>query len=105
MVQVHQELFYAYLFTDGFELIHLFKIYHSHFPACRYYTHSYKYAGTIHPFCTSEFLLNLLWSYVTSLQIERDMGSGGFILTYFAAGIFGSVLSLFSGVSPTEAWL
>jgi len=33
------------------------------------------------------------------------MGSGGFILTYFAAGIFGSVLFLFSGVPPTEAWL
>ena len=22
-------------------------------------------------------------------QVERDMGSGGFFLTYFAAGIFG----------------
>jgi membrane associated rhomboid family serine protease len=27
-----------------------------------------------------------------SLQIEREMGSGGFILTYAAAGIFGNVL-------------
>jgi membrane associated rhomboid family serine protease len=26
------------------------------------------------------------------LQIEREMGSGGFILTYVAAGIFGNVL-------------
>jgi membrane associated rhomboid family serine protease len=25
-------------------------------------------------------------------QIEREMGSGGFLVTYFAAGIFGNVL-------------
>lgn len=26
-----------------------------------------------------------------SAQLEREMGSGGFFLTYFAAGIFGYV--------------
>jgi membrane associated rhomboid family serine protease len=28
-------------------------------------------------------------SWVHALQIEREMGSGGFFLLYFAAGIFG----------------
>lgn len=27
-----------------------------------------------------------------SYQIEREMGSAGFLITYFAAGIFGSVV-------------
>ena len=26
---------------------------------------------------------------MTRLQVEREMGSGGFLLLYFAAGIFG----------------
>ena len=28
-------------------------------------------------------------SLLTRLQVEREMGSGGFLLLYFAAGIFG----------------
>jgi membrane associated rhomboid family serine protease len=31
----------------------------------------------------------MLAQLVVSAQIEREMGSGGFFLTYFAAGIFG----------------
>jgi len=34
----------------------------------------------------------MLAQLTLSAQIEREMGSGGFFLTYFAAGIFGNVL-------------
>jgi membrane associated rhomboid family serine protease len=34
----------------------------------------------------------MLAQIILSAQIEREMGSGGFLLTYFAAGIFGNVL-------------
>jgi membrane associated rhomboid family serine protease len=37
----------------------------------------------------------LLGRNLTQLQqIEREMGSGGFLITYFAAGIFGCVTAL-----------
>lgn len=31
------------------------------------------------------------WNSTWLQQIEREMGSGGFLITYFAAGIFGWV--------------
>jgi membrane associated rhomboid family serine protease len=34
----------------------------------------------------------MLAQWFLSAQIEREMGSVGFIITYFAAGIFGYVL-------------
>jgi membrane associated rhomboid family serine protease len=45
----------------------------------------FLHAGIIH------LLLNMLAQMILSAQIEREMGSGGFIITYFAAGIFGYV--------------
>lgn len=52
----------------------------------RFITPIFLHAGIIH------LLLNMLAQWTLSAQIEREMGSGGFILTYFAAGIFGNVL-------------
>jgi len=52
----------------------------------RFITPIFLHAGFIH------ILLNLLAQLTLSAQIEREMGSGGFFLTYFAAGIFGNVL-------------
>jgi len=46
----------------------------------------FLHAGFIH------ILLNMLAQLTLSAQIEREMGSGGFLITYFAAGIFGNVL-------------
>ncbi|KAF9044628.1 rhomboid-domain-containing protein [Hymenopellis radicata] len=43
------------------------------------------HAGFIH------IALNMLAQLTLSAQIEREMGSGGFFFTYFAAGIFGNV--------------
>lgn len=52
----------------------------------RFITPIFLHAGIIH------LLLNMLAQLTLSAQIEREMGSGGFFLTYFAAGIFGNVL-------------
>lgn len=49
----------------------------------RFITPIFLHAGIIH------LLLNMLAQLSVSGQIEREMGSGGFLLTYFAAGIFG----------------
>jgi len=46
----------------------------------------FLHAGFIH------ILLNMFAQLSLSAQIEREMGSGGFFITYFAAGIFGNVL-------------
>ncbi|KAF8898829.1 hypothetical protein BD779DRAFT_1485725 [Infundibulicybe gibba] len=46
----------------------------------------FLHAGFIH------ILLNMFAQLSLSAQIEREMGSGGFLITYFAAGIFGNVL-------------
>ncbi|KAF5375122.1 hypothetical protein D9758_000362 [Tetrapyrgos nigripes] len=46
----------------------------------------FLHAGFVH------LLLNMLAQLSIAAQIEREMGSGGFIITYFAAGIFGNVL-------------
>jgi membrane associated rhomboid family serine protease len=50
---------------------------------CRFITPIFLHAGFVH------ILLNMLVQMTLSAQIEREMGSGGFFLTYFAAGIFG----------------
>ncbi|KAJ2920294.1 hypothetical protein MD484_g120, partial [Candolleomyces efflorescens] len=46
----------------------------------------FLHAGIIH------LLLNMFAQLSLSAQIEREMGSGGFLLVYAAAGIFGNVL-------------
>ncbi|KAH0838244.1 hypothetical protein J3R83DRAFT_6500 [Lanmaoa asiatica] len=52
----------------------------------RFITAIFLHAGFIH------ILLNMLAQLTVSAQIEREMGSMGFMITYFAAGIFGNVL-------------
>ncbi|KAI0068438.1 rhomboid-domain-containing protein, partial [Artomyces pyxidatus] len=46
----------------------------------------FLHAGIVH------LLLNMLAQLTAAAQIEREMGSGGFFILYFAAGIFGNVL-------------
>ncbi|KAH9025895.1 rhomboid family-domain-containing protein [Lactarius pseudohatsudake] len=50
-----------------------------------YYPHI-LHAGFIH------IALNMLAQLTAAAEIEREMGSGGFFILYFAAGIFGNVL-------------
>ncbi|KAJ6575027.1 hypothetical protein B0H19DRAFT_1208527 [Mycena capillaripes] len=52
----------------------------------RFITPIFLHAGFVH------IILNMLAQLTVSAQVEREMGSGGFIITYFAAGIFGNVL-------------
>ncbi|KAJ7103612.1 hypothetical protein B0H15DRAFT_875192 [Mycena belliarum] len=52
----------------------------------RFITPIFLHAGIVH------LLLNMLAQLTVSAQVEREMGSGGFFITYFAAGIFGNVL-------------
>ncbi|KAJ7038285.1 hypothetical protein C8F04DRAFT_375518 [Mycena alexandri] len=52
----------------------------------RFITPIFLHAGFIH------LILNMLAQLTVSAQVEREMGSGGFFITYFAAGIFGNVL-------------
>ncbi|KAJ7125662.1 hypothetical protein C8R43DRAFT_898313 [Mycena crocata] len=52
----------------------------------RFITPIFLHAGFIH------IILNMLMQLTVSAQVEREMGSGGFFITYFAAGIFGNVL-------------
>ncbi|PPQ92685.1 hypothetical protein CVT25_013992 [Psilocybe cyanescens] len=52
----------------------------------RFMTAIFLHAGIIH------ILLNMLAQLTLCAQIEREMGSSGFLLTYAAAGIFGNVL-------------
>jgi len=52
----------------------------------RFITPIFLHAGIIH------ILLNMLAQLTVSAQVEREMGSLGFIVVYFAAGIFGNVL-------------
>lgn len=51
----------------------------------RFITPIFLHAGFVH------IILNMLAQMTVSAQIEREMGSGGFLITYFAAGIFGCV--------------
>ncbi|KAG8797412.1 hypothetical protein FRC16_008882 [Serendipita sp. 398] len=52
----------------------------------RFITPIFLHAGIIH------LLLNMFAQWVLSAQVERDMGSLGFFVLYFAAGIFGNIL-------------
>lgn len=52
----------------------------------RFITPIFLHAGIIH------ILLNMVAQLTISAQVEREMGSLGFIIVYFAAGIFGNVL-------------
>ncbi|KAK7064295.1 rhomboid-like protein [Favolaschia claudopus] len=52
----------------------------------RFITPIFLHAGFIH------LILNMLAQLTVSAQVEREMGTGGFFITYFAAGIFGNVL-------------
>ncbi|OBZ79431.1 hypothetical protein A0H81_00820 [Grifola frondosa] len=52
----------------------------------RFITPIFLHAGLIH------FLLNMLAQLTCSAQVEREMGSIGFLVLYAAAGIFGNVL-------------
>ncbi|KAF8213129.1 hypothetical protein K438DRAFT_1803438 [Mycena galopus ATCC 62051] len=53
----------------------------------RFITPIFLHAGFVH------IILNMLAQLTVSAQVsEREMGSGGFFITYFAAGIFGNVL-------------
>lgn len=52
----------------------------------RFITPIFLHAGIIH------LVLNMLGQYVLSGQVEKDMGSAGFLILYIAAGIFGNVL-------------
>jgi len=62
--------------------------FHDHPPdqSFRFVTPIFLHAGFIH------ILLNMVAQLFLSAQIEREMGSGGFLVTYIAAGIFGNVL-------------
>lgn len=53
---------------------------------CRFIIPIFLHAGIIH------LLLNMLGQWVLSGQVEREMGTAGFLILYFAAGIFGNVL-------------
>ncbi|EJD03994.1 rhomboid-domain-containing protein [Fomitiporia mediterranea MF3/22] len=52
----------------------------------RFITPIFLHAGFIH------IILNMLAQLYVSAQLEREMGTGGFFLVYFAAGIFGNIL-------------
>ncbi|KAI0307885.1 hypothetical protein B0F90DRAFT_1930886 [Multifurca ochricompacta] len=52
----------------------------------RFITPIFLHAGFIH------IALNMLAQVTAAAEIEREMGSGGFFILYFAAGIFGNVL-------------
>lgn len=52
----------------------------------RFITPIFLHAGIIH------LLLNMFAQVILSGQVEKEMGSVGFIILYFAAGIFGNVL-------------
>lgn len=54
--------------------------------AFRFVTPVFLHAGLVH------ILLNVLALLTASADIEREMGSLGFLITYMAAGIFGNVL-------------
>jgi membrane associated rhomboid family serine protease len=52
----------------------------------RFITPIFLHAGIIH------LLLNMFAQWFLSGQVEQDMGSAGFLILYFSAGIFGNVL-------------
>ncbi|KAI9512815.1 hypothetical protein F5148DRAFT_647256 [Russula earlei] len=52
----------------------------------RFITPIFLHAGFVH------IALNMLAQITAGAEIEKEMGSGGFFILYFAAGIFGNVL-------------
>ncbi|KAI0274728.1 hypothetical protein BC834DRAFT_814572, partial [Gloeopeniophorella convolvens] len=62
--------------------------FHGHTPNqwWRFITPIFLHAGFVH------IALNMLAQLTAAAEIEREMGSGGFFILYFAAGIFGNVL-------------
>ncbi|KIY50552.1 rhomboid-domain-containing protein [Fistulina hepatica ATCC 64428] len=52
----------------------------------RFITPIFLHAGFVH------IILNMFSQLTLVAQVEREMGSGGLFITYFAAGIFGNVL-------------
>ncbi|KAH9968882.1 hypothetical protein BC827DRAFT_1290710 [Russula dissimulans] len=52
----------------------------------RFITPIFLHAGVVH------IVLNMLAQVTAAAEIEREMGSAGFFILYFAAGIFGNVL-------------
>ncbi|QRW00376.1 clathrin adaptor complex small chain [Ceratobasidium sp. AG-Ba] len=52
----------------------------------RFITPIFLHAGIIH------YALNMFAQLTISAQVEREMGSGAFLILYFSAGIFGNVL-------------
>ena len=76
-------------------LSHSPKIYHTNIFARGIYTYPLEYACTA--LIVGPGLLFITLHTMTPInaviQIEREMGSGGFIITYFSAGIFGFVQS------------
>ncbi|KAG8722777.1 hypothetical protein FRC08_010387 [Ceratobasidium sp. 394] len=52
----------------------------------RFITPIFLHAGIIH------YALNMFAQLTLSAQVEREMGSGAFLILYFSAGIFGNVL-------------
>jgi membrane associated rhomboid family serine protease len=56
----------------------------------RFITPIFLHAGLIH------LGLNMFAQWVLSGQVEKEMGSGGFFILYFAAGIFGNVFGMFT---------
>jgi membrane associated rhomboid family serine protease len=55
----------------------------------RFITPIFLHAGIIH------LLLNMFAQIILSGQVEKEMGSGGFTILYFAAGIFGNILGIY----------
>jgi hypothetical protein len=69
------------------------QIYHAYLHPCWNNTHFTEHGWPIvalRPSTYPSFKSHIVLMALS--QIEREMGSGGFILTYFAAGIFGNVL-------------
>jgi hypothetical protein len=72
------------------------QIHHADIFTCWIRPYPLEYARTAHIVGTGSFSeLCAFLSIKTFVQIEREMGSGGFIITYFAAGIFGFVYLTF----------
>ena len=59
----------------------------------RFITPIFLHAGIIH------FLLNMFAQWVLSGLVEKEMGSVGFFILYFASGIFGNVLGTFTALN------
>ena|ERR1700722_1462121 len=84
------------------------QLHNTHFLTCGHYPHWFEHACSV--ICLGSGMSPLFpWAnyhYHNAPQIEREMGSAGFLLTYFAAGIFGNILGgnfALVGLSSTGA--